>query len=336
MELVSKNTLDKLIDLDGQTDSNERRAILREVTDALMVAPDRYGRRETVYFDLLLSRCAQAMDDRVRRILAMALVRSGAREEHVRTALRDIPSPNGRFLRRSVTQTRADLLCFLQENTEPAPTTELVGDPAFSDGNSLTLPTLIREALYLYLTSQYCNAIAPKIGKDRTQLLQRTTARLQAEVVTAAEETAREEITIARRTVQDWTRRQAITDDLLADLLEARAMTEFIFALMARFDLDTATTLRMLNDASFESLAIMARSQNVRRSVFAKTVMGFRNRRTDDTQTNRILSYYEKLPQEAADRAVRFWRVRISDMSGGTVNSEASAFAASTLLKDAS
>ena len=326
-EHMTQNALERLIGLDDHEDSVTRRSLLREVTDAFMVAPDRYGRRDTTYFDLLLTRTATAMDERVRRILAMALIRAGAREEHVRTALNDLSSPNGRFLRRTAVQSRADLLAFLMDSCAEQPITPITGDTNLGDGNSLTLPALMRGWLYHYLTADYCAALAPKIGTDRINVLARTTERLRAEVTISAEEQARDQIVVARRTVKEWARRQAVTDDILSELLEARAMTEFIFAVMTRFDLDTATALRMLNDSSFESFAIVAKSQDIRSSVFAKKISGFRNRKPDHKQEDRILGLYDRIPVEAAERAMRFWRLRVSEASGGTAQAEEPALA---------
>ena len=83
----------------------------------------------------------------------------------------------------------------------------------------------------------------------------------------------------------------------------------------------------MLNDSSFESFAIVAKSQDIRRSVFAKTIAGFRNRKTDDKQGDRILGLYDRIPVEAAERAMRFWRLRVSEASGGTAQAEEPALA---------
>ncbi|WOI53985.1 DUF2336 domain-containing protein [Parvularcula sp. LCG005] len=308
---MAQTPLEKLIALTGREPSDERRAVLREVTDPFMVAPDRYGSREMELFDILLSRVAQAMDQRVRRLLAMALVRTGAGDEVVRLALTGLPSCNINFLRRSVVQTRADLFRFLQENT---PMADIEGDDTFSDANSMTLPSLFLMWLYAFQVSSYLTALSPRIGDDRTRVLARAIERLRTNMVTESSESAREEIVIARRTVREWARRDAVTDDVLADLLESRAMTEFIFALMARFNLDAATTIRTLNDTTFESLAIVFKAHDVRRSVFAKTLAGFTNRKTDEGSRDRILRLYDRVTPEAAERAMRFWRIRVADM----------------------
>lgn len=303
----------KLISLEEEGSSEGRRALLREVTDAFMVASDRYHRRDMAVFDLLLSRTATAMDVRLRRIITVALARAGAREEIVHHAISQIASPNERFLRRSVTQTVRDLCAFLIENSDgPGPTEEL----SLDDGNSLTLPSLLTYWLYQYQLSFYCENLTPLMGAERTGTLLRSADRFREEVIKAASDAGREEVVIARRTIKDWTKHQTMTDDILVELLEARAMTEFIFACTTMFKLDVATLFRSLNDQTFESLAIIAKAHNVRRAVFAKTVFGFRHRRTDEGAAERVLPIYDRLPQETAERALRFLALRIAEASG--------------------
>ncbi len=326
---MSKSPLQRLIALEEVEDSEGRREVLREVTDSFMVASDRYGRREMALFDLVLPRTASAMDRRLRRLFALALVRAGGREEHVRMILSEIGSPNERFLRRSVTKTKRDLLETLREQADPA---DFDGDPALDDGSALRLPKLLLAWCYHYLVCGYRDSLRLKIGAERADVLERTASRFREEITEAAAAEAQDEIVTARRTVADWAKREAITDVVLADLLEARAMTEFIFALMNTLNLDASTTVRILNDTSFESFAVAARSGNMRRSVFAKTIHGFKNRRTDQNAADRILSLYGKLDVENAERAMRFWRLRVAE-HGGLLNdldaSDRSNFAAS-------
>jgi hypothetical protein len=310
---VAKGQLERLIDLEAEGDSDQRRAVLREVTDALMVAPDRYGHRDMAIFDLLLSRTATHLDTRLRKVLALTLVRAGAREEHVRSALNNGPSPNERFLRRSVMQTRDDLFTALQEQSAPA---DIEGDETLSDGNGLRLPRAFSLWIYQYQSTVYQQSLEPRIGADRARTLMRTLERFRGEIVDHATEAAQEEIILARRTIKDWTKSRTITDEVLVELLESRAMTEFIFALMSRFSLDCATTFRILNDSSFQSLALVGKAFDMRRAVFAKIITGFRHRRTDHDRLDQILPVYDKLPRETAERALRFWRIRISDLMG--------------------
>ncbi|MEM9234701.1 MAG: DUF2336 domain-containing protein [Pseudomonadota bacterium] len=309
---MSTGPLERLISLDQNAPSDERREVLRAVTDSFIVASDRYGRRDMALFDILLSRSANAMDLRLRKLIVMTLIRAGARDEHVKHALTTIPSPNERFLRRSVLQPVNDLQIFLQENAD---TKDIPEGISLHDSNSIQLPSAILYWLFHYQLTIYRDALLPRIGADRIGLMERTAIRFQDQIINTARETGRDEVVVARRTISDWIRRQAMTEEVLTELLEARAMTEFMLAAAHMFDIDTSTMIRTVNDTSFQSLAILMKSHNVRRATFGKIITGFRYRKTDRTQAEAILPLYDRLTPEAAIRAVRFLRVRVSDLS---------------------
>lgn len=310
------STLERLIALDGEERSDHRRAVLRDVTDMFMTAPDRYGRRDMSVFDLLLSRTAQALDIRIRRAALSVLEQYGVPRDDIATFAEETTSPNETFLRRSVTQTAKDIFLFLREHTDD------MGEDApvnLEDGHSLQLPSALPFWIAEYHLKYYADRIRIVYGTDAANAFTTVLRETRDEIISSAIEAGRTEIVIARRTVKDWSRQGIVNDTVLAELLEARAMTEFIFASSALFDIDTCTMVRVLNDASFESLAVIAKSKNVRRSILAKTLFGFRRRRTDEGATERLLPLYDLLPQETAERAVRFWRVRVSELNGSTL-----------------
>lgn len=311
---MASGPVEILISLDPQAPSDERREVLRRVTDNFIVASDRYGRREMVLFDILLSRTANAMDLRLKKLIVMTLIRAGARDEHVRHALKVMPTPNERFLRRSVTQTVSDLMVFLRENADASDIPEgLTGE----DGSAVKLPSSLLFWMFHYQLTAYRDALLPKIGTDRVGLMERTAIKFREQIIAFAEEFGRDEIIIARRTVNDWTRRQAMTEEVLTELLEARAMTEFLLAAAHMFSVDVATMIRTVNDSSFQSLAILMKAHNIRRATFAKVIAGFQDRKSDVDASERILPLYDQLMPEAAERAIRFLRVRISDIGVG-------------------
>jgi len=313
---MSTGPLERLIALDPKTSSEERREVLREVTDSFIVAPDRYGRRHMALFDLLLSRTANAMDLRLKKLIVLTLIRAGARDEHVKLALLKVPSANERLLRRSVLQTVKDIQTFLEENADVAEN-ELPEGLSLDDGNSVQLPSAILTWMFHYQLTVYRDALTPKIGVDRVGLMERTAKRFREQIIKHASDSGRDELVVARRTIADWTRRQSMTEQVLTELLEARAMTEFILAASAMFDIDPATMIRTVNDTSFQSLAILMKSNNIRRATFAKVISGFQDRRTDHDVSEKVLPLYDRLMPESAERAIRFLRVRVSDLAGG-------------------
>ena len=65
-----------------------------------------------------------------------------------------------------------------------------------------------------------------------------------------------------------------------------------------------------MKDRSWESLAISCRAAGLERSTFAKIVFGLQKSPEEQNKALRILDLYLKIPQEAAERVMRFWRVR--------------------------
>lgn len=322
---MAKTILQQLIEFQTQPDglaasSDDRRMLFRLATDRLMVATDRYGDRATEHFDILLSRTAGAIEQHIRKLVALTLVRAGARDEHVRLALSAAPNPNAAILRRSVVQYRKDILMTLTEKSGVEPSTE---QQCFADGTSYTLPSCFAQNLYCYIGKIYVEAVRPKVGNDRADVVLRTLQRGRTTIITATRETIKDEIQTARKMVSDWLKRQAVNDDLLAELLDARAMTEFIFAISARFDTDIATTIRILNDSTFESLAITCKAKDMKRSTFAKIIFGISGREGDRNLADRVLPLFDRLDVETAERVMRFWRVRCADLCGDGDNTRA-------------
>ena len=65
-----------------------------------------------------------------------------------------------------------------------------------------------------------------------------------------------------------------------------------------------------MKDRSWESLAIACRAADLERPTFAKIVFGMQKSEKEQNKALRILDLYTKIPQEAAERVMRFWRVR--------------------------
>ena len=114
----------------------------------------------------------------------------------------------------------------------------------------------------------------------------------------------------ARRFVEDKTRAGLLNETLLKDLVDNRRSTEFLLAFAHHVGVDSSTAQRIMQDKSFESLAIACRAAGFERSTFAKIVFGLQRGEAEQQKALRILDLYLKVPHEAAERVMRFWRVR--------------------------
>ncbi|ADM09664.1 hypothetical protein PB2503_08044 [Parvularcula bermudensis HTCC2503] len=307
---MSTHALQRLIAFDTLGGSQDRRRMLRDVTEKFMVCEDRYGRRNTSLFDLLLSRTASAMDRKSRRMIVALLAKAGMDEKEARNLIIGLNSPNRRFLRGTVTRPIGDLFLYFKEAADPG---DLDPNIPLKEGHSLHLPEPMPDWLFQCQVTFFLKQLTPQIGEDRAQFLRKAFDKLRSDVVKAACDAGREEIILARRKIKEWTRVRPVDDDLLLELLGARAMTEFIFAGMEFFDVDAATMFRILNDRSFDCFAIACRARDVRRSVFAEALTRFNARDTDDLLEEPILHTYDQLPRETAERVMRFWQIRVKE-----------------------
>lgn len=103
-----------------------------------------------------------------------------------------------------------------------------------------------------------------------------------------------------------------VTEGMLVNLAKQKrfAETAIVFSRLAALDLQTAK--RVLNDPNPEALAIAARACRLDRQTFSTLALS----RADETRSiaaaYELLELYDKVPVDAAQRVMRFWRVRNS------------------------
>jgi len=136
------------------------------------------------------------------------------------------------------------------------------------------------------------------IKKNRQKILSQTNADTKGEIKGAQD-------FIAERA-----RNNAINQAFIKELIETKRHTEFLYAFAHLVGIDVATLTRILQDRSWESLAIASRASDIERSTFAKIVFGLRRPEEGEHRALRILDLYLKIPQDAAKRVMRFWQVR--------------------------
>ena len=316
--MQTKNSpLERLIGLSNDAPSNDRRDLLRETTDCLLAAPDRYTIREMENFDVLFSRSSLLMERKLARVLAMALTKSSAPRETVQKLLIGQNTYAAQILRRSVTQTCRDILTLLREKATQqfkAPARDVQPNENLIPENRYSLPPTILEELYRFHYLGLRHEIVKDLGKDPLPLLDRTAKRFRTKILDDALEEARSEVIDARRIMADKHKKNQLNEELLLELMETKATTEFLFAFATMIDVDIATAQRVLNDMSWEALAISCRSAKISRGLFAKLVYSMQRRESDQAPALRIIGLYNKLPVDAAERVMRFWQLRSTSM----------------------
>jgi uncharacterized protein (DUF2336 family) len=105
--------------------------------------------------------------------------------------------------------------------------------------------------------------------------------------------------------------RSAITPPVLAGFLRARETTKFLVALSELADIDFHTARRILERRELDALSIVCKAAGFERSLYLTFAVLILDR--DANAMGRAREYgelYETLPREAAQRTIRFWRIR--------------------------
>lgn len=105
--------------------------------------------------------------------------------------------------------------------------------------------------------------------------------------------------------------RGAITPPVLAGFLRARETTKFLVALSELAEIDFHTARRILERRELDALSIVCKAAGFERSLYLTFAVLILDR--DANAMGRAREYgelYEELPREAAQRTIRFWRMR--------------------------
>lgn len=105
--------------------------------------------------------------------------------------------------------------------------------------------------------------------------------------------------------------RKKMTPALLGELLEKEERTKFVVGLAELTELDFNAAMKVADNPKVDSLAIACRAVEMARDDFLAIAMF---RKTDGTRNeanvDALGDIYDALPLDAAQRAMRFWRVR--------------------------
>ena len=105
--------------------------------------------------------------------------------------------------------------------------------------------------------------------------------------------------------------RQGLTASVLAGFLRTQETTMFLAALSEMADVDFHTARRILERRELDALSIVCKAAGFERSLYLTFAVLILDR--DANAMGRAREYgelYDALPREAAQRTIRFWRVR--------------------------
>lgn len=115
----------------------------------------------------------------------------------------------------------------------------------------------------------------------------------------------------AEKSIAAMRRHGAITPPVLAGFLRNRETTKFLVALSELAEIDFHTARRILERRELDALSIVCKAAGFERSLYLTFAVLILDR--EDNAMGRAREYgelYEALPREAAQRTIRFWRMR--------------------------
>lgn len=177
------------------------------------------------------------------------------------------------------------------------------------------LPPQLLTQMYFFVSSALKKEILRRSDTLDPALIDEAVNSNRSKILDDAVADAQSDVDSARKFINDRIQTNTLNESLLKELIEIRRTTEFLLAFAHYVGVDTSTAQHLMKDRSWESLSIACRAAGLERTTFAKIVFGLQKSPEEQNKALRILDLYLKIPQEAAERVMRFWRVRAQSAS---------------------
>ena len=111
--------------------------------------------------------------------------------------------------------------------------------------------------------------------------------------------------------MRNLVQRKALTPKALASMLRNRESTKFMVALSELAGIDFHTARLILERRELDALAIVCKAADFERSLFLTFAVLVLDRDSDPMgRAKQYGDLYMQLPKDAAQRTLRFWRMR--------------------------
>jgi uncharacterized protein (DUF2336 family) len=350
--------LHRVLQLAKTPSSEQRRELLREVTDLFLAADEAYSEVEREHFGAIMGRIAKDMEVAVRADLAHtlatlrtaphAIIQQLAHDEF--TVAHDVianspvlededlveiaHSKGQEYLeaiavRPTVSPDVSDALVDCGNDTVLVKLVSNSGAELSRDAiekvversesyEALQSPLIARQDLPVDLLNEMFSFVATNL---RTQIIQKIDG-LPQDVLDCALNQTRDRFSKevrqikeadrrARVFVTEMARKKELNESLLVQLMRSGQTAEFVHAFARLGDIDVRTAQRIVQTRNTEGIAIVCRSSRFDRATFSALALLLDASPTRSSRaTQELLSLYDQVTPESAQRVMRFWKVR--------------------------
>jgi uncharacterized protein (DUF2336 family) len=177
------------------------------------------------------------------------------------------------------------------------------------------------------LPADMLNDMFSFVSKDLRDKIQEKLAALPPDALEKALEDAKRDVIADMKQVKDADRKamvfvaemaqqRKLNESLLLQLTRAGRTVELMHAFAKLAEVDVKTVRRLFNARNIEGVAIICRSMRFERGTFSTIAMALQeNTGSSSSSIHEVLDLYEQVTSEAAQRVMRFWRIR-KEVSG--------------------
>jgi uncharacterized protein (DUF2336 family) len=198
---------------------------------------------------------------------------------------------------------------------ERSETSEILQAPLV---NRSDLPADMLNEMFTFVKADLRAKVQEKIAATPPDVLEQALKDAQREVMADLKQ-MHEADRKAMVFVGEMVQQKKLNEGLLVQLTRTSRPTELIHAFARLAEVDVKTVRRLFNARNIEGVAIISRAMRFERGTFSTIALSLMGNNGNATQNvHEVLDLYEQVTTEAAQRVMRFWRIRreVVDQSG--------------------
>jgi uncharacterized protein (DUF2336 family) len=184
--------------------------------------------------------------------------------------------------------------------------------------NRNDLPVDMLNDMFTFVKADLRTKVQAKIAATPPDVLEQALKDAQREVMADIKQ-MRDADRKAMVYVGEMVQQRKLNEALLVQLTRTSRPTELIHAFARLAEVDVKTVRRLFTARNVEGVAIICRAMRFERGTFSTIALSLLGNSGNATQNvHEVLELYEQVTTEAAQRVMRFWRIRreVVDQSG--------------------